>query len=88
MNSDQLIIAWLLALTLSVSIIVTIFSMSAKLKKVVYYLAVLAQKQGGLQGTVPDAISLGGSKTPWTCPKCKHQNAYWDKLCTKCQSPR
>jgi len=88
MKSDELFIVWTIGGILSIAMIATFFSMNAKLKKMVYYLAVLAKAQGGLQGPVPDAISLNSSKTPWTCPNCKNQNAYWDKLCSKCQTPR
>jgi hypothetical protein len=38
--------------------------------------------------TALDKQNPSGKRTPWQCPKCRQNNAYWDERCVKCGAER
>lgn len=86
----EIMVVLIIVAIIQIAVLFTFFGMNAKLGKIQFYLSRMARHSGALEGVTGQALSSKGThpKTPWSCPKCKHQNAYWDENCGKCDEPR
>jgi len=64
---------------IQIAMIFTFFGMASTLKNIESYLFRMATHSGALEAVRTGSVT--GPNQPWVCPKCKHQNAYWDKTC-------